>query len=46
VLPADPVVPPDPLEVGDLDQDQRDDAEEQEVATHPSNRLRRFRVAQ
>ena len=34
VLPAGPVVPPDPLQVRDLDEDQRDDDEEEELAAH------------
>jgi hypothetical protein len=34
VLSAGPVVPPDPLEVRDLDEDQRDDDEEEELAAH------------
>jgi hypothetical protein len=37
VLAADPVVPPDPLEVRDLHEDQRDDREEEELAAHPEN---------
>lgn len=37
VLAADPVVPPDPLEVRDFDEDQRDDREEEELAAHPEN---------
>jgi len=37
VLAADPVVPPDPLEVGDLHEDQRDDRKEEKLAAHPEN---------
>lgn len=37
VLAADPVIPPDPLEVSDLDEDQRDDREEEELAAHSEN---------
>ena len=29
------MVPPDPLEVRDLDEDQRDNGEEEELAAHP-----------
>src|SRR3954454_13270263 len=34
VLAAGPVVPPDPLQVRDLDQDQRHDREEEEISAH------------
>jgi hypothetical protein len=36
-LAADPVVPPDPLEVRDLHEDQGDDREEEKLAAHPQN---------
>lgn len=34
VLAAGPVVPPDPLQVGDLDEDQRHDREEEDLPAH------------
>ena len=34
VLAANPVVPPDPLEMRDLDEDEEDDREEEKLAAH------------